>query len=100
MPEEKGLLESLLDFSFRETVGKRYVKLLYALHLLLGLVAAVALVVTGFQASAAAGLLALLLAVVGLFFWTLYLRVMLEVLLAVFGMAENLARIAQSASQQ
>lgn len=99
MPEEKGLVESLLDFSFRETVGKRYAKLLYALHLFAGLVAAIALVVSGFQASPAQGLLALLVAVVGLFFWTLYVRVSIEVLLAVYSMAENLGRVSGGASQ-
>jgi len=100
MPDEKGFLESLLDFSFRETVGKRYAKLLYALHLFAGLVAAIALVVNGFQASPAQGLLALLIAVVALFFWTLYVRVTIEILLAIYSMAENLGRISGGTSQQ
>src|SRR5713101_4880837 len=99
MPEEKGFVESLLDFTFRETVGKRYAKLLYALHLFAGLVAAIALVVNGFQSSPAQGLLALLVAVVGLFFWTLYVRIGIEVLLAVYSMAENLGRVSGGASQ-
>lgn len=99
MPEEKGLLESLLDFSFHEKVGKRFVKFLYALHLFAGLVAAIALTVNGFQASPAQGLLALIVGVVGLFFWTLYVRVTLELLVAVYGMAENIARLTQGANQ-
>ncbi len=99
MPEEKGFVESLLDFSFRETVGKRYAKLLYALHLFAGLVAAIALVVNGFQSSPAQGLLALLVGVVALFFWTLYVRVSIEILLAIYGMAESLGRISGGASQ-
>jgi hypothetical protein len=100
MPEQKGLVESLLDFSFRETVGKRYAKLLYALHLFAGLVAAIALVVNGFQASPAQGLLALLIAVVSLFFWTLYVRVTIEILLAIYSMAENLGRVSGGSGQQ
>ena len=89
---EKGLLESLLEFSFREYVGRRQVKLLYALHLFLGLVAAIVLVVIGFQASPAQGLLALVVAFPALFLWALYVRIALELMVAIFGIAENLRR--------
>jgi len=92
MPGETGLFESLFDLSFRESVGKRYVKLLYALHLFLGLVAAIVLAVNGFQSSPAQGLLALVIAIPALFLWALYVRVALEVLVAVFGITENLRR--------
>jgi hypothetical protein len=99
MAGEKSLLESLLDFSFRECVGKRYVKLLYALHLFLGLVAAIVVVVYGFQSSPAQGLLALVIAVPALFLWMLYVRVALEVLVAVFNIAENLRRATGDANR-
>ena len=90
---EKGFWESLLDFSFREQVARRYAKLLYGIHLLAGLIAAVAVVASAFQASLAQGLLAFLASVVALFFWVVYVRVALEFLLAVFGTADNIARI-------
>jgi len=92
MAEEKGFIESLLDFSFRSCVATKYAKLLYALHLLAGLIVAIGLVLNGFRDSTAQGLLVLLLALVGLFFWTLYVRVALEFLMAVFRTAENIAR--------
>lgn len=95
MAEGKGLFESLVDFSFREHVTTRNVKFLYGLHLLLGLIAAVAGVVMQFQAGGATqGLLALLLAVIGYFLWMLYVRITLEFLLAVFRVAESAARAA------
>lgn len=97
---EKGFLESLADFSFREIVARKYLKALYGLHLLLGLIVAVAWVVVGFEASLSQGLLALLLAVVGLFFWVLYVRLALEFLIGVLNMAEDMARIARSVGQQ
>jgi Domain of unknown function (DUF4282) len=58
-------------------------KFLYALHLLVGLVAAVTWVVLAFQQAPVQGLLALL-ALAGYFIWILYCRVILEVLAAVF----------------
>ena len=91
--KEKGFWESLLDFSFREPVARKYAKLLYGIHLLVGLVAGVAVVASSFQASLAQGLLALIVSAVALFFWVVYVRVTLEFLLAVFGTAENIARI-------
>jgi uncharacterized protein DUF4282 len=99
MSGEKGLFESLFDLSFRESVGKRYVKLLYALHLFLGLVAAIVLAVNGFQSSPAQGLLALVIAVPALFLWALYVRLALEVLTAVLGIAENLRRATEDSGR-
>jgi hypothetical protein len=88
MREGNGFFESLLDFSFRECVTVNSKRLLYGLHLLVGLVAAVAFVVLGFQTSPTQGLIDLIAAVVGFFFWVLYVRIWLEFLLAVFRIAE------------
>jgi hypothetical protein len=65
MPEAKGMWEGLMDFSFRIYATPKMLKFLYALHLLVGLVAAVAWVVLAFQQAPVQGLLALLAAVVG-----------------------------------
>jgi uncharacterized membrane protein len=88
MAEGKGFFESLLDFSFRDCVTTNNRRFIYGLHLLVGLIAAVALVVVGFQTSPTQGLINLIGALVGLFFWILYVRLTLEFLLAVFRIAE------------
>src|SRR5215510_719643 len=98
MPDEKGFLESLFDFSFREVFTRKYVKFLFAIHLLLGLVVAIVYAVSGFQTSPSQGLIALLIALVALFFWVLYVRLALESVMAILGMAENMARIARGPS--
>jgi glucose dehydrogenase len=69
MAGDKGFFEILLDFSFQHSLTQKYAKLLYALHLLLGLVVAIWQVFNGFQISQSQGLLVLLLAVVGYFLW-------------------------------
>lgn len=43
---EKGLFENLTDFSFERMVTPRMLKLLYGLHLLLGLIVAIGLPLT------------------------------------------------------
>lgn len=91
MPEAKGTWEGLMDFSFHTYATPRMLKFLYAMHLLVGLVAAVAWVVVSFQQAPVQGLLALLGALVGYFFWILYCRVVLEVLAAIFRMADAIA---------
>ncbi len=100
MTEAKGIPEGLMDFSFRVYVTPRMLKFLYALHLLVGLVAAVAWVVLAFQQAPVQGLLAILAALLGYFFWILYCRVALEVLAALFRIAEVSAPDRGASQQQ
>jgi hypothetical protein len=100
MPEAKGMWEGLMDFLFRVYATPRMLNFLYAMHLLVGLVAAVAWVVLAFQQARVQGLLALLGALVGYFFWIIYCRVVLEVLAAVFRMADAIAPDRGSSQQQ
>jgi hypothetical protein len=89
----KGFFESLLDFSFRDLVTPHSLAFLYGLHLLAGLIAAVVLVANGFRDSTSQGLLMLVISIVGFFFLTLYVRIILETLQAIF-------RISDAASPQ
>jgi hypothetical protein len=91
MAEARNMWEGLFDFSFRTYATPRMLKFLYALHLLVGLIAGVAWVVLGFQQTPAQGLVTLLAAVFLYFLWILYCRIMLEVLGAIFRMAEAIA---------
>jgi hypothetical protein len=84
IPRENGLIENLMDFSFQRLVTPRLLKLLYGVHLLLGLVAAVWFVFTGFQTSTSNGLLALILGFAAMLLWIVYCRIAVELLAAVF----------------
>jgi hypothetical protein len=83
--------EGLMDFSFRVYATPKMLRFLYGLHLLVGLIVAVAWVVTQFQLAPVQGLLALLAALGGYFIWFLYCRVVIELLAAVFRMADAIA---------
>ena len=100
MSEEKGFFQGLLDFSFRSYVTPKILRLLYALHLLFGLIVAVGVVVSEFHASVPEGLLALILAVVALFFWFVYCRVIVEVLGVLFRTGEAIAPSSNAQPQQ
>ena len=84
LPRENGLIENLMDFSFQRLVTPRMLKLLYSVHLLIGLVAAVWVVFSGFQTSTSNGLLALVLSVPAMLLWIVYCRIVVELLAAVF----------------
>jgi Domain of unknown function (DUF4282) len=84
VPSGRGIVESLLDFSFERLVTPQVLKLLYGVHLLLGLIVGTALVVKGFDASASNGLLTLMLVLVGMAFWVVYCRIVVELLSAFF----------------
>jgi hypothetical protein len=84
IPRESTLIENLMDFSFQRLVTPRMLKLLYSVHLLIGLVAAVWFVFSGFQTSTSNGLLALILGLGAMLLWIVYCRIVVEVLAAVF----------------
>ena len=100
MADANGMLEGLMDFSFRRYATPKMLKFLYAVHLLAGLIAGVAWVVLAFQQAPVQGLLALLGALVGYSLWILYCRVALEVLAAVFRIANAVAPIHGDSQQQ
>jgi hypothetical protein len=99
MPEAKGMWEGLMDFSFRVYATPKMLRFLYALHLLVGLIAGVAWVVVAFQQAPVQGLLALLAALGCYFVWFLYCRVVIELLAAVFRMADAIAPDRQAQPQ-
>ena len=81
---EKNLIENLMDFSFERMVTPRMLKMLYGLHLLMGLVAAIWFVFNGFQTSTSNGLLALIIGFAAMLLWIVYCRVVVELLAVVF----------------
>jgi hypothetical protein len=77
-----------MDFSFQRMVTPRMLKMLYSLHLLMGLIIAIGFVFKGFQTSTSDGLLALILGVTGMCFWIVYCRIIVEVLAVLFRVSD------------
>ena len=91
IPREKSLIENLMDFSFERMLTPRMLKILYGAHLLMGLIAAVWFVFSGFQTSISNGLLALILGFVAMALWIVYCRIVVELLAVVFRAAMVIA---------
>ncbi len=88
VPRENGLIENLMDFSFQRLVTPRLLKMLYGVHLLIGLVATIWYVFTGFQTATSNGLLALVLGIPAMLLWIVYCRIVVELLAAFFRAAQ------------
>src|ERR1700688_3623509 len=88
VPRENSLIENLMDFSFQRLVTPRMLKMLYGVHLLIGFIAAVWFVFSGFQTSTSNGLLALVISSVAMLLWIVYCRVAVELLAVVFKTAQ------------
>jgi hypothetical protein len=88
IPREKSLIENLMDFSFERMLTPRMLKMLYGVHLLIGLIAAIWFVFKGFETSTANGLLALILGFGAMLLWIVYCRIVVELLAVVFRAAQ------------
>lgn len=88
IPREKSLIENLMDFSFERMLTPGMLKMLYGVHLLIGLIATIWFVFSGFQTSTSNGLLALILGFAAMLLWIVYCRVVVELLAAVFRAAQ------------
>jgi hypothetical protein len=88
IPREKNLIEKLMDFSFQRMVTPHMLKMLYGAHLLMGLVAAIWFVFSGFQTSTSNGLLALIVSFAAMLLWIVYCRIIVELLAVVFRAAQ------------
>jgi hypothetical protein len=93
--EARGLFSSLFDLSFTTFVTSKLIKVLYALAILFAALVAAALLVSGFSQGSLVGLLMLIVAPIVFLATVIYARVLLEIMIVVFRMAEHLAEIAQ-----
>lgn len=95
MEQSKGFVESLMDLSFTSLITTKLIRFLYVL--LIGLVALLSLFImfAGFSNGFLAGMLGLVI-VAPLFFVVavIYIRVVLELIIIVFRIAEHTAELA------
>lgn len=103
-----GFFKALFDFSFTEFVTSKIIKLLYGLSIFFSGIFAffllIAFLIGGFSASAAAGILALIIGTPFCFLIFLvlvtYSRVLLEIIIVVFRISEHTAEIAQNTKRE
>ena len=96
---KKGFFGSLFDFSFRSFVTTKIVKLLYVLSLIVISLVTIVIIAATFNRSSGFGALMLFIGGPLIFlFWLTYTRIILEVIIVFFRIAESVEAIAQSQS--
>jgi hypothetical protein len=91
-----GFFGALFDFSFSSFITGKLIKVLYGLGLLLLGLGMLVMVVTGFSGGFTAGLFSLVVAPLVFLLGAMYLRVILELLMVVFRIADNVERMANN----
>jgi hypothetical protein len=88
MPE-RGFLGSLFDVSFSSLITTKVIKVLYVLSMVMIGLGALVFIVAGFSNSGGSGVLALVLAPLLGLLYLIYVRVLLELVIAVFRIMET-----------
>lgn len=88
----RALFDLVSDFSFREFVTPRLIRVLYALSLIGALLSALAWMFSGFSVGVLYGLFTLVTGPLAFVLYVLAARVVVELILAVFLIAERARR--------
>ncbi len=93
--EREGFFQALFDFSFTSFITSKLIKILYGLAILGAILGALMLIMSGFSQSTGVGLFMLFIGAPLFFlFWVIYARVLLELIIVIFRIAEHAAEIA------
>lgn len=96
MADEKGFIGCLFDFSFTNFVTEKIIKILYVLAIVFSVLSGLAMLASGFNAmkySAAAGMFQIILAPVVTFLAIVWSRIMLELVIVIFKIADNTTKM-------
>lgn len=90
--EVRTVMDLVLDFSFKRFVTPHLIRVLYALSLLAAVLAAVTWMFSGFSVGLIYGLFTLVTGPVAFVIYVLTARVLMEVILAIFQIAEKVRK--------
>lgn len=93
--ETRALFALLFDFSFKRFLTPKLVRVLYSLSLLAAVLSALAWMGSGFRDGVMHGLFTLVTGPVAFFIYVLTARVLMELVLAIFRIAERVENLPQ-----
>ena len=96
MEGPQGFFTTLFDFSFSEFIVPKILKVLYGLGILGAAIAALGFIVNGFSAGVLGGIVMIILSPVIFVIGVILVRVYLEVVLVLFRIADNTAKMVQN----
>ena len=100
MEQERGFFGQLVDFSFTEFVTTKIIKVLFGLSIFFSFVVAIIVIVSAFYDSTAAGAVALVLSPLWILLCIVVARVLLEIVIVVFRIAEHVGEISRQQQKE
>lgn len=100
MEQKRGFFSQLFDFSFTQFITTRIIKVLYGLAIFFAAAIAVVGIVGAFSESAVAGSVLLVLSPLWLLLCVVFARVMLEIVVVMFRIAEHVGDIARQRQEE
>jgi uncharacterized membrane protein YvbJ len=99
-PTQKGFFVSLFDFSFKEFISLKLLKILYIIGILFNGLIVLFWVLIGFKSSIATGVILLIFSPLIFLILTILARVWIEALAVAFRIAENTKIIAENTKKE
>jgi hypothetical protein len=93
--QAKGFLSMLFDFSFKDFITVKIIKVLYGIFMVVAGLAALSLIVTGFMASVVIGIIYLLLSPLVFLLYVIMARMWLEIVMVMFKINDNVEKISK-----
>jgi hypothetical protein len=97
---QKGFFGSLFDLSFSEFVTTRVIKGLFVILIVLPAIGALAALIGGVARGGPREFLAIIIAPIAFFLYVLVVRIWLEVIIVLFRIAENTARLVEQGDKK
>lgn len=92
----KEILESTLDLSFTRFITTKLIKLIYVVSLVMIIISGILILAEGIRGGVATGLASVIVAPLVMVLETMVCRVMLELVMVLFRIAQDLHKIAES----
>lgn len=96
----RAVLDLVLDLSFKRFVTPRLVRMLYVLSLLAAVFYAVSWMFSGFKTGTLSGMFTLITAPVAFLLYLIFARVTVELILAIFRIADKIAPLSEAAAEK
>ena len=96
MAEGRGFFADLFDFSFKEFITIRIIKVIYILGLVVIGIGALFALVTGLSAGGSGAVTTLIFVPLGALLGVIFVRVYLELVVVIFRIGENSTEIARN----
>ena len=93
--EPKGFIGMLFDLSFSEFVTTKVIKVLFVIGVVLAGLYALGFILAGFGSSVGLGIVMLVLSPVVFILGALWARIMCELIMVIFRIAENTTKMAE-----